>query len=209
MRKDASGTAGTLGDRFGIGEVFMVLKWKQFFLIVLIISLIITGCSNQRTTSKDVSSVPKENASENNKETSTIPEKDEQKVDVLETYKNKDYNFLFDIPVAWNGKYKVLQKDNRISFIDTGWPDFEPEVFAIVVMTEEEFKKANAEATSIPEQDILGRRNNLVYFYVTPLSVPLPSFTAPTKVEDFKEYDDEWLKLFRALNQIPKRFHFE
>jgi hypothetical protein len=31
-------------------------------------------------------------------------------VDVLETYKNQEFNFSFDIPVLWKGHYKVLRR---------------------------------------------------------------------------------------------------
>jgi hypothetical protein len=182
----------------------MVIKWKQFILLVLLIGLIITGCSTPRVAST-------EGVQSNNQ---GIVPREEQMVDVLETYHNKEYKFSFDIPIAWKDKYKVIQESNKISFVYIGWPnsewlDSDSEIFAIMVMTEEKFKEASAEPPFIPEQDILGRKNNLVYFFITPLAVGLPSFTAPTNSEDLKKYEDEWSKLYRALNQIPKRFHFE
>ena len=182
----------------------MVLKGKQLFLLVVIISIIITGCSSQRSSSN-------EGVQNDKQEIPSIPKVEgNQKVDVLETYKNNNYNFSFKIPVSWKGKYKVIQKDNRISFIYSGWPDLAPEIFAIMVMTEEELMKANAEPPSIPEQYILGRRNNLVYFYITAITVPLPTIiNSSPKEEDYKKHQDEWGKLFRTLNDIPKRFHFE
>jgi hypothetical protein len=78
-----------------------------------------------------------------------------------------------------------------------------------MVMTEEEFKKVNAEPPSISEQDILGRRNNLVYFCITPITVPIPTITSSTNKEDARKFSEDWVKLFRALNDIPERFHFE
>lgn len=60
--------------------------------------------------------------------------------------------------MAWEGKYKVIQKNNRILFVYTGWPNFVPEIFAIMVMTNDEFKKTNAEPPSVPDKDILGKK---------------------------------------------------
>jgi len=198
-----SGIHGTLGERFGIEVVLMVLNGKRLLFSVIIFSLIITGCSSQSVSTGDQNDKP-------DKSTIPITEGTSEKVDVLETYKNEEYNFSFDIPVLWKGNYRVIQKDNRISFVYTGgWPDYEPEIFAIMVMTEEEFKRANAEPSSKPKQDILGRRNNLVYFCITPITVPIPTITSSTNKEDARKFSEDWGKLFRSLNDIPNRFYFE
>lgn len=127
--------------------------------------------------------------------------------DVLETYQNKRYGFSFDIPLEWEGKYKAVETNNenydKLSFVYTEQPGFEPEIFAIIVMSEEEFAKVNAERPGIPEQDILGRKNHLVYYHVSPIVVPY------TKEEDMKTYGEVWSKLLRSANDIPKRFHLE
>ena len=202
----------------GIKVILMVFNGKQFLLSALILSLIITGCSSQWVNSGDQndkpnkSSIPiiEDNKMQDASADLTEGASENDKVDVLETYKNEEYNFSFDIPVLWKGNYRVIQKDNRISFVHTGgWPGCEPEIFAIMVMTEEEFKKANTEPPSILEQDILGRRNNLVFFCIISITVPIPTITSTTKEEDARKFSEEWGKLFRALNNIPKRFHLE
>lgn len=172
---------------------------------IIIFSLIITGCSSQSISSGDEDD-------KLDKSTAPIIERagENDKVDVLETYKNEEYNFSFDIPVLWQDHYRVIQKDNRISFVYTGgWPDYEPEFFAIMVMTEEEFKKANTQPPIIREEYILGRRNDLVFYYITPIAVPIPTITSTIKEEDVRIFSVKWGKLFRALNNIPKRFHLE
>jgi hypothetical protein len=70
-------------------------------------------------------------------------------------------------------------------------------------MSEEEFAKVNAERPGLPEQDILGGKNHLVYYHVSPIVVPY------TKEEDMKTYGEVWSKLLRSANDIPKRFHLE
>lgn len=101
---------------------------NDFSFSVIIFSLIITGCSSQSVSSGDQNDKP-------DKYTIPIAKGTSEKVDVLETYKNEEYNFSFDIPVLWKGNYRVIQKDNRISFVYTGgWPDYEPEIFAVAIV---------------------------------------------------------------------------
>lgn len=193
----------------------MVFNGKRFLMSALIFCLILTGCSTPgvagvQSDKPDKSSIPTIEDSQIGDVSPAQGVNESENIDVLETYNNQEYNFSFDIPVLWKGNYRVIQKDNRISFVYTDrWPDYEPEFFAIMVMTEEEFNEANAEPPRILERDILGRRNNLVYFCITPIAVPIPTITSSTNKEEARKFSEDWGKLFSALNHISKRFHFE
>lgn len=176
----------------------MIFHRKCSFMLLLILCLIITGCSNKRTSFND--------GNQNQEQESSKVE--EKNLDYLETYRNHKYMFSFDIPVEWKGKYKVVEQDKIIYFLHSGFPDLEGKILWIVVLTEEEYKEFNTVQPTIPESAILGRKNNLVYFYYTPVAVP-----SIENNEDMKKCVDEWGRMNDALYEVPngvhKRFHFE
>jgi hypothetical protein len=176
----------------------MILKAKYCFIWILLLSLFVVGCSAEK---------PALNAGDQKKEPESV-KIEEQKIDVLETYTNEKYKFSFDIPVAWKNKYKIIQQEKIIYFVHSGFPEVEGKMLWIVVLTEEEFKELNAVPPSVPQSAILGRKNNLVYYYITPVAMPYIDNT-----EKSQELLEEWGKMHDALYEIPdgvtQRFHFK
>lgn len=181
----------------------MVLKKNWLLIVVLLLSLALSGCSAQKG-DPDTGNRQQEPAA-----AEPQPAQAEKlKTDVPETYTNDQYHFSFDLPAAWAGKYQVVQQDKIVYFVHSGFPELEGKILWIVVLTEDEFKANNAVPPSVPEEVVLGRKNNLVYYYLAPQAVP-----DSDNSEESKRLLEEWGKMHDALYEtpdgVPKRFHLE
>ncbi|NLO08720.1 MAG: hypothetical protein GX129_02470 [Clostridiales bacterium] len=113
------------------------------------------------------------------------------------TYMNKDYDFMFEVPANWQGKYKVIEKDRRISFVYTG-DIFEgggyQEFFSISIITKEEYEKLlkDEPMTGI----LLVEKDNQAYVVYAPIDLAIMDLE---KQEDYRQ-------LFLSHDEISQRF---
>jgi len=113
------------------------------------------------------------------------------------TYENKDYGFAFDVPENWKGKYRVIKKDEAITFV---YPDYKydddsfQEFFRIAIMTKEEYEQITKNSPMTGES--LGIKDEFVYVLYLPLDIAIKD----------KEKLDEYKDLLLSKDKIKERF---
>ena len=101
------------------------------------------------------------------------------------TYMNQKYDFMFEIPSNWQGKYKVIENDRRISFVYTE-DIFEDgsyqELFNISVITKKEYEKLLKDELMLGI--LLVEKDNQAYVLYTPLDLAIMD---PEKQEEYRQ----------------------
>jgi beta-lactamase regulating signal transducer with metallopeptidase domain len=112
-------------------------------------------------------------------------------------YVEETYNFTFEIPSDWQGKYKIIQKADYISFVysEELFAENEyQEFFGIVVMPKEDYELLLKDEPFMGSQ--LAELNDKAYVLYTPLDMAIND---PQKAEEYN-------RLYLSGEQIKERF---
>lgn len=120
-----------------------------------------------------------------------------QKEDIGNNYVNEDYEFTFEIPSNWKEKYKVIEADEKITFIYSEYKDKDgifQELFTIHIMSKEEYEKSLNDPPITSE--LLDEREGQSYV----VSIPLDNIIVD------EDKIEEYIQMLLSEDEIKKRF---
>jgi hypothetical protein len=90
-----------------------------------------------------------------------------QELNKGEIYENEKYGFSIDIPENWEGKYKSVEEDNKVTFYYTGY-EYEDgnfqEFFKIIIIDEDTYNEKEK-----GRELLLTIEDENAFFIVTPI----------------------------------------
>ncbi|MDK2986159.1 MAG: hypothetical protein PWQ96_1803 [Clostridia bacterium] len=130
------------------------------------------------------------------------PEPRKENGNILTTYHNDKYGYSFDIPKHWEGKYEILEKENKTYFLYTGCPGKKDQFLTIISWTTEEFEIIKeTEDNHFIEDHILAKTDNYIFYATTQIALPFESS------EKEEKYGDDFSSMVLTAQKLKTLFH--